>query len=690
MDENMVNFQLDLNEDIDHRAVANDCMKEESFSEIFCEYLVEYGEADYFEQASWRNKNLGAKVDAYHFDDDVETVTIVVTLWKELSDFQDGNLNVTNTEIDSMIKRAKKFFTLSLEGKLPGDRIDPGSPAFEVANSIRELRNSLTTARIVLITNGITKPKEGTVEEINGKAVQVSIWDAPRIISHIENKARKGITIDFNEYGGPINCVEQVSTSGKYTTYLGFVSGEILADLYSVHKTRLLEMNVRVFLQQRGGVNKGIRNTINNEPDMFCAYNNGITVYAENIDLEHVEGNMAKLSVVKDFQIVNGGQTTASLYHTRKKDRVDLNDISVQMKLMVIHDENKEDGMRLADTLVPKIGRFSNTQNKIQMSDLSANDPPHVELWHISQKSQAPDPTGGTKTSYWFYERSRGAWAETKNMQATTRAQRKAFDSKYPRSQRFDKGKFAYVWYSNLQKPHIVSLGSQKCFAQFHTNFLTEQVKEGQDWPQFFRKTVGLLMIWNDLYKEVRKRVRSQIYSSYATNITSYTMSLFSYITKQKIDLEKLWKTQIVAPEIKDFLYELSEIVHDHITDLPQGVDLVPEYCKREDCWNNLLKRSLPSAPSNLGKFIFKAQRSYSAGKSEDELNIEFCISKGADAWGSLAKFLKDRDFGQPKQRSQCGNMARILRSGRNPSPALSHPCKKIWESAVENYGWTE
>ena len=95
----MVNFQLDLNEDIDHRAVANDCMKEESFSEIFCEYLVEYGEADYFEQASWRNKNLGAKVDAYHFDDDVETVTLVVTLWKDTSSLEESGLNVTNTEI---------------------------------------------------------------------------------------------------------------------------------------------------------------------------------------------------------------------------------------------------------------------------------------------------------------------------------------------------------------------------------------------------------------------------------------------------------------------------------------------------------------------------------------------------------------------------------------------------------------
>ena len=185
-------------------------------------------------------------------------------------------------------------------------------------------------------------------------------------------------------------------------------------------------------------------------------------------------------------------------------------------------------------------------------------------------------------------------------------------------------------------------------------------------------------MIWNDLYKEVTRRRRSGMYVGYATNITSYTVSLFSHITKQKIDLEKLWDAQIVPAEIKDFLYTLSEIVHDHITDLPEGIALVREYCKREDCWKNLLNRNLPSAPSNLSKFIFKAQKTYSTQKSEDELNIEFCMSKGADAWGSLAKFLKERNFGLPKQRSQCGNMARILRSGRTPSPALSHPARKF------------
>ena len=144
------------------------------------------------------------------------------------------------------------------------------------------------------------------------------------------------------------------------------------------------------------------------------------------------------------------------------------------MKLMVIH-ENGDDEERLSDQLVPKYLSIQ-ILVQIQMSDLRANDKPHPELFAISKKSVAPDPTGGTMTSYWFYEKSRGAWNETRNLETNTQSQRKAFDAKYPRNQRFDKGLFSKVWYSQLNKPHIVSLGPQKCFARFHTDFLTNLV----------------------------------------------------------------------------------------------------------------------------------------------------------------------------------------------------------------------
>ena len=321
-------------------------------------------------------------------------------------------------------------------------------------------------------------------------------------------------------------------------------------------------------------MNQGIRDTIRNEPGMFGAYNNGITVYAEDLMTEELEDGTIGISKVKDFQIVNGGQTTASLYHTRKTFKSPLEDIFVQMKIMVIHESAKPEEMsdnRLSDDLVPKIGRFSNTQNKIQMSDLNANDPPHPEIHSISLQLPAPDSTGGTRISYWFYEKSRGSWDEKRRLEAKTVAQRRQFDQKFPRSQRFNKGDFARAWYSFHQKPHIVSLGPQKCFAQFNSNLLKDELAIASQtpgyWPEYFRRTVGLLVIWRALHIEVRRRVREGIYQSYAQNILAYTISLLSRQMDRKLDLEKFWDSQEVPEPVMEYILHLADIAHEHIVD---------------------------------------------------------------------------------------------------------------------------
>jgi hypothetical protein len=692
MTEDMYELQVDLAEEVTSRANSSNMMREAAFTDHFSDYLMEFGEVDQIETTAWQDKNIGVKIDGSSFDDDHETVTLVTSIWKEegnnnKEDF--SNIRITNSEINSAVKRVKKFFTLCMDGKLPGDRIDVGNPAYDIAKTIWELRKELTTVRIIVITNGITKPREGETDEIHGKNVQITIWDGPRLLSHLQNTARKGISIDFNEYGGPIKCVQQESSTGKYDTYLAFVSGSVLADLYSVHKTRLLEKNVRVFLSQRVNVNKGIRDTILNEPDMFCAYNNGITVYAESIDCIEKGNGIVDLSNVNDFQIVNGGQTTASLYHTRKKNKCELDKIQVQMKLMVIHDGEINGGKeRLSDILVPKIGKFSNTQNRIQMSDLSANDKPHPEIFAISKNSVAPDPTGGTKTSYWFYEKSRGAWNETRNLESNTQAQRKSWDAKYPRNQRFDKGLFSKVWFAHLGKPNIVSLGPQKCFARFHTTFLAERVKEQTDWPKFFRKTVGLLLIWKAVEKEVGAKTRTGEFQRFRQNITAYTIALFSHKTNQKIGLEQLWQKQKVPEDIMNYLMELSYCVHEHITKLPDNMSIVTEYCKKEDCWKALLEKAVPLPPASLKRYINTSEKKMSVGRDIDEENIQFCTQIGSDAWWSLASYLKERDFGSTKARSQCGNMARILKSGRTPSKTLAYACRQAWENAISSYSW--
>ena len=192
---NLSELNESLREEVAHRSISNNIMKEEAFTEIFTEYLIDFGDLDIAELSAWRDKNVGAKIDAYAFDDDIETVSLISSIWKE-----DGG-NVTNSELDAAIKRVRKFFSLAIEGKLPGDRIDVGNPAFDVANTIWEVRNELTTVRIIIVTNGETKPREGKSETQNDKDLQISVWDGPRILGLLQDTARVGITIDFEEYG---------------------------------------------------------------------------------------------------------------------------------------------------------------------------------------------------------------------------------------------------------------------------------------------------------------------------------------------------------------------------------------------------------------------------------------------------------------------------------------------------------
>ncbi len=83
---------------------------------------------------------------------------------------------------------------------------------------------------------------------------------------------------------------------------------------------RLLEGNVRSFLSLRSTVNKDIRATILKDPEHFFVYNNGIAVTVEDMTLN----DKGKLLKATDFQIINGGQTTASLARAVYSDKADV------------------------------------------------------------------------------------------------------------------------------------------------------------------------------------------------------------------------------------------------------------------------------------------------------------------------------------------------------------------------------
>ena len=673
-------FLDDFHSDIAVDAHSNEMLREHAFVEKMGEILTEYGEVRDIVPCHWMDR--GFKVDAYFFEEDYSTVTIIVSHWLNENNLK--NARVSNSDIDRIIKRAFNFLVQSFDGHMQ-QRIDVSNPAHELAGIIEECKADILSAKIVLITDGIAKERKAQSFQYNDIEISGVIWDISRTFTFVRTGKREQIEIDFvADYGGAISCVEQPELNGKYTAYLSFVPGNVLADLYRDWKIRLLERNVRVFLSQRPKVNRGIRDTIRNEPEMFCAYNNGITVYAKNIEFTLLPNGKKGISRVHDFQIVNGGQTTASLYHTREKFKSDLGGISVQMKLMIINESARPsdipEGISLADVLVPKIGRYSNTQNKVQMADLLANDPPHPELHAISLHLTAPDPTGGSIQTYWFYERSRGSYEETRRLNAKTPAQRKKFDTKYPKQQRFDKSKFGKAWNSYRMLPHIVSLGAMKNFAQFN-NWLQEQKDE--DWTEFFRKTVALVLIW----KETEKTVRRQKFGGYTHAIVTYTLAWLHKLTDMRIDLNRIWNEQAVDEAILNSIEALSYTVNQHIRNTELNVT---EWCKKEACWNTLLEQEKPDLSNLSGFFITnKANTRYISPASAETKNVEFCMEKGASSWFELSSWLKDHGFMSGKQRSQAFNMGRTLNREKEPSSILAFACRRIWENAESSYGWS-
>ncbi len=657
-------FTRTFHDEIRAEAHSIEALREEVFVQKMGDILEEYGEIETLVPCSYRA--TGMKVDGYCYDDEFKDFILVTSHFLDETDLSKSR--VTNTDVNREMKRITSFLEKCMKGA--HKKIEISNEAYDLAKLIYDCRDEIRSVKFVLITDGVAPKKPSEVEELGGIDVSRTVWDIERTCHFHRTGEREQISLNFSEYcDGPLQCVVREEESKIYTTYLGFIPGKALADMYALWGIKMLDMNVRVFLSARGNVNKGIRKTIIESPEMFCAYNNGITVFARDVTLTEDGKGLVSAS---DFQIVNGGQTTASLYHTRKKDKAGLGKINVQMKLTVIHDESQ------IDKIVPLISEYSNTQNKVQTADLAANEAPHPEIQAVSKSIAAPDPTGGSQQTYWVYERARGSYEEFRNLTAKTPAQKKTFDTLNPKKQKFDKIKFAKVWNSYLQLPHVVSLGGQKNFARFN-EWLREQKEE--EWASFFRKTVSLLILWNEMERIVRRNK----FQGYHHNIVAYSFSWLMHLTSSKLDLEKIWRNQTASEYIYDVLETMSHIVNEHIRNTSLNVT---EYCKKKECWEKLRGETFSLSREVEDDYISgTGGKSYSSSVSNETEAVAFCTGIDSQAWFDLSKWLRQRDFLTPKARSQCFNMGRTLQRGKEPSVVLSRPCKKAWMDA-EVRGW--
>ena len=514
---------------------------------VMLEYLEEAGEATDPIICPFRDRGL--QMNAYAFSEDYDSVDIFVSIYSDT----EMPRSVSQTDIDVAIKRAIQLYHRAVNDLYTSFQKD--NDTYEFAISVFKNRDVIKNVRICALTNGLVKPIALKNITISGAEVSFSLWDIDRLYRCVTSgKMRETIEIDFEEkFQTTIPCIEN-STSDKYSVYLAIINGELLASLYDEFRDRLLEKNVRSFLQVKGGVNKGIRDTLRDEPDMFLAYNNGISVTAESVEIVRDENGKPSIKRIRDMQIVNGGQTTASIFNARndKKLGVDLSKVFVQMKLSVI--ESAED----MDIIVPRISTFANTQNKIQVADFSANDPFHRRMEELSRTIWAP-AQGGLKPQNWFYERARGQYADMLTRESTPK-RKKEYKETHPLFTKTDLAKYENTW---DQLPHYVSEGAQKNFNKFMLRLKDRKgfVPDETYYQNLIAKAI--------LFRRTEKLVQQQQYGGYRANIVTYTLAFISYKSAQRIDLERIWKDQALTAILENEIIAVSKFVQQLIVNPP-------------------------------------------------------------------------------------------------------------------------
>jgi hypothetical protein len=525
----------------------------------------------------------GYQVDGYALERDRGDLFLAI------SDFRPGrDLETLNAaQVDSLLARVRRFCELAVDPSFI-QSVDETSPAFQAAWPIYEARGHIKRIRVVAFSNArlSTRRKPEMAGEVIDVPFVCSVLDFGRYASILAAKGGvEPIEIDVvSVNGAPLPCLPAHSINGEHASYLVAVPGAFLAEIYGLYGAKLLEQNVRTFLQARTKVNAGIIKTLETAPEMFFAYNNGLTATASGITtLPLPEGGLG-IASVHNLQIVNGGQTTASILYAsdsqRKDRRANLSRVFVQMKLSVVNPDRLEE-------VVPLISRFANTQNKISEADFFSSHPIHLVLERISRSLPASPKTGSLSGSKWFYERARGQYRD--QLAYGTQAQRRRFELEFPREQLIDKTDLAKFEVTFECRPHIVSRGAQKCFLDFAEKIgKTWETSEEQFNERWFRTIVAEAIVFRSLDKLVGRSDWYQKDRGYKAQIVTYTIAwLVHHLEQQGLEInrEVIWQRQELPPELADALMQVAPQVAASIKDAPPTMKNVGEYCKQQTCW---------------------------------------------------------------------------------------------------------
>ena len=673
-------FYEDLNQEIISESRSRELVRSEAFFENICEELIETGElSPDYEFAFYQSK--GVEICGYSYYEDRKILSLMVSSYFQDDEFE--KTKIDQSQITTKFKRLKKFLDIILTGTI--DSIEDND-VYDMAFNIRERieQGLVDKFRFYLITNGVNTGTKKTIDNLEVSIENQKIDIEHRVIdlsyiyeNHVGGNAGKKIEIQSQ-----MPYLEIDSSNEEYSSYLSVMTGKQIVEMYEEYGQQLLEQNVRTFLMFRAKVNKGLRETIKSSPERFFAYNNGITGTASDIEIHD-----GKITSLKGFQIVNGGQTTSSIYACYKKDKLDVSGINVQLKLSVI--KNKEHH----SDFVSRVARYANTQNAIKDADFFSNSPFHQQFKDWSKIVKAPIIGGDQFRTKWYYERVRG---EFQNDQAyLTKAQKNSFQREYP--YKIDKTFISKPEVSWLQRPDVVSKGVSYSFDLFATKKKKKKKKSDLAITEDYYKHVIARVI---MFRSLEKLISSSDWydGGFRAQTVTYSMAYLSYIIQKSnkhFDFNKIWELQALPKDVVQIFETITRDVYLNITNPASGSANIAQWAKSQKCWesvkNDLDVNIDENASFIISKTIIATQKKQQNADNKFVGSVQkwkFVLEKAnSGIWSPLlAHYAEDLDY-SPKKLDILTKFA----SGLLPSPSEKQAeiIYDIYEQAID-IGWIQ
>ena len=610
------------------------------------------------------HKGYGIEVSGYGNNESLDALDLFITSFRQDS----GISRISRTDSETLFRRLLGFVQRCRGGLR--QQIDESDDVYDMCVGVEKKLLDVSRLRLFLLTNAAASVTALPPTMFGGLPVSYEIWDLARF----HRMATSGTLSEpiMVEFPDPLPCLATPPTDENFSVFLTILPGPELARLYGQYGTRLLELNVRSFLQTKGAVNRGIRDTLLTGPGRFLAYNNGITATASRVEFTQLLHGGRAISRIHDLQIVNGGQTTASIHYAHVKDKADISGVFIQMKLTVVAPERLQE-------IVPEISRYSNTQNKVTLVDFSSNDPYHVEVEKVTRSLWAPAVDGSGQDTRWFYERARGQYADALARERTPARQR-MFKTIHPLSQKFTKSDVAKFEHSWAQLPHIVSLGAEKNFREFMIRLADKR-------PTVDVTYCERLIAKAILFKATEKIVTAQGFQGFRANVVTYTIARLTHDTGQRIDLDRIWREQKLTLALTIAIDDLSRRVRTVIAS-PVRTANVTEWAKHAECWNRVLAiewdvpDQLRAELVDLSAITARGRHAAESRSQADAKRIIAVASIPAETWFVLARWAKETHSLEPWQRRRAAEIGRCLSDGQSISVEQATDGERIMTEA--------